>query len=183
MSVDELLALQKKLLMASYALYTCTWVLPLPSEQSFDQKLEAVVKNIPILIGWTAHDGRPFASTMGPQGLQHLPIIGSYLESLGTWYITFSYFKRPSQRFYEQVLRARGISTAYSFNLGATENPLGACHSIDIPFVLGNWEAWQHPLCWWKRIQKTLSRNWELPLKIFGMILQMEGAWDLGTLK
>lgn len=148
MSVDELLGVQKKLLLnpvkTQVMLFAPTLGSdPLPMEQDFDRKLSEVIKDIPILIGCTAQDGRPFASMMGPQSLLTLPIIGSYAESLGTWYITHSYFKWPCQRFQEQVLQAGGTSTSYSFVWAAEGNSLGSCHCIDIPFVLGKEDAWK----------------------------------------
>lgn len=148
MSVDELLALQKKLLLDPVQTQVMLFAPslgfdPLPQEENFDQTLSEAVTKIPVLIGWTTHDGRPFASMMGPQHLLKLPIIGSYLEALGTWYITQSYFKWPSQRFHEQILNVGGSSTSYSFGWTGQNSTLGACHCIDIPFVLGNYESWK----------------------------------------
>ncbi|KAJ5167245.1 uncharacterized protein N7482_006026 [Penicillium canariense] len=148
MSIDKLLGLQKQLLMNPIQKQVMLFApalgyYPLPAEIDFDQTVSQAAKEIPILIGWTGHDGRPFASIMGPQSLLKLPFIGSYVEALGTWYITQSYFKWPSQRFHQLVLQTGGRSTSYSFNWVGTNNPLGACHCIDIPFVLGTWEAWE----------------------------------------
>ncbi|KAJ5146991.1 hypothetical protein N7526_000343 [Penicillium atrosanguineum] len=164
MSVDELLVVQKKLLMnpvkTQVMLFAPTLGSdPLPAEQEFDQKLSEIIKDIPILIGWTANDGRPFASMMGPQSLLKLPIIGPYVESLGTWYITQSYFKWPSQSFHEQVLQAGGTSTSYSFGWAGEGNPLGSCHCIDIPFVLGREGAWKNaPMLAGKSTEEYLAR-------------------------
>ncbi|KAJ6104889.1 hypothetical protein N7486_003578 [Penicillium sp. IBT 16267x] len=164
MSVDELLGVQKKLLMDPVQKQVMPFAPnlgldPLPKEVEFDQKIDEVVRNIPILIGWTAHDGRPFSSMMGPQSLLQLPVIGPYVEALGTWYITRSYFKWPSLRFHEQTLRAGGKSTSYSFEWAADENVLGACHCIDIPFVLGGWNAWKTaPMLTGKNTQEDIAR-------------------------
>lgn len=148
MSVDELLGVQKQLLMNPVRTQVMLFApalgySPLPTEADFDRKVSETAKDIPILIGWTDHDGRPFASMMGPQSLLKLPIIGPYVEAVGTWYITQSYFKRPSQRFHQQVLQAGGTSTIYSFGWAGLDNSLGSCHCIDIPFVLGTRESWE----------------------------------------
>ncbi|KAJ5359364.1 uncharacterized protein N7496_011777 [Penicillium cataractarum] len=148
MSIDDILFVQKQLLMKPVQTQVMLFApalgyAPLPTEQEFDQKIYEATKDIPILIGWTDHDGRPFASMMGPQNLLKLPVVGSYVEALGTWYITQSYFKWPSQRFHQQILQAGGTSTSYSFGWAGNKNPLGACHCIDIPFVLGTRESWK----------------------------------------
>ncbi|KAJ5544358.1 hypothetical protein N7513_006922 [Penicillium frequentans] len=152
MSVDELLGIQKKLLMDPVKKQVMLFAPnlgfdPLPKEQDFDRRINEVVRNIPTLIGWTAHDGRPFSSMMGPQSLLQLPVIGPYVEALGTWYITQSYFKWPSLRFHEQILRAGGISTSYSFGWAADDNALGACHCIDIPSCSGDGMLGRLPRC------------------------------------
>lgn len=164
MSIDELLGVQKQLLMNPVQTQVMLFApalgyAPLPTEQEFDQKVYEAAKDIPILIGWTDHDGRPFASMMGPQNLLRLPVVGSYVEALGTWYITQSYFKWPSQRFHQQVLQAGGTSTSYSFGWAGTKNPLGACHCIDIPFVLGTRESWNPaPMLAGEDTEEHLSR-------------------------
>ncbi|KAJ5553736.1 hypothetical protein N7494_003114 [Penicillium frequentans] len=164
MSVDELLGIQKKLLMDPVKKQVMLFAPnlgfdPLPKEQDFDRRINEVVRNIPILIGWTAHDGRPFSSMIGPQSLLQLPVIGPYVEALGTWYITQSYFKWPSLRFHEQILRAGGTSTSYSFGWAADDNALGACHCIDIPFVLGGWNAWKTaPMLTGQNTQADIAR-------------------------
>lgn len=164
MSVDELLGVQKKLLMSPVKTQVMLFAPtlgsdPLPAEQEFDQKLSEVIREIPILIGWTANDGRPFASMMGPQSVLKLPVIGPYLESLGTWYITQSYFKWPSQSFHNQVLQAGGTSTTYSFGWAGEGNPLGSCHCIDIPFVLGKEGAWKDaPMLAGKNTEEDMAR-------------------------
>ena len=148
MSIGELLGVQKQLLLKPVQTQVMLFAPalgydPLPTKEDFNQKVTEAAKNIPILIGWTGHDGRPFASMMGPQSLLKLPILGSYVEALGTWYITQSYFKWPSQCFHQQVLEAGGKSTSYSFSWAGKTNRLGSCHCIDIPFVLGTREAWK----------------------------------------
>lgn len=148
MTVDELLGLQKKLLLdpvrSQVMLFApAAGYYPLPRQEEFDQRLAKVSKDIPILIGWTTHDGRPFSSLMGPSSLYKWPLIGPLLETFVTWYITQSYFKWPSQNFHSQVVQAGGESTSYSFEWSATRSGLGACHCIDIPFALGSWDAWK----------------------------------------
>ncbi|KAJ5089339.1 hypothetical protein N7532_008023 [Penicillium argentinense] len=164
MTVDELLTLQKNLLLDPVQNQVMLFAPnlgfePLPAEEDFDKKVAKAAKNIPILIGWTAHDGRPFASMMGPSNVLGLPVLGPFLEALGTWYITQSYFKWPSQCFSQQVIDAGGLSTTYSFGWSAQASSLGACHCIDIPFVLGKWETWKSaPMLNGKDTQQDLYR-------------------------
>ncbi|KAJ5388419.1 hypothetical protein N7509_010960 [Penicillium cosmopolitanum] len=163
MTVDGLLALQKKLLLDPVQVRVMLFAPsfgfdPLPEEKDFDEKISEAASRVPILIGWTAHDGRPFASMMGPPNLLKLPIIGSLMETIGTWYITQSYFKWPSQCFHQQILDAGGSSTSYSFGWAGHNSNLGACHCIDIPFVLGSYEAWKlAPMLAGKDTEKVIS--------------------------
>ena len=149
MSVSALLDVQKKLLMDPVRSQVMLFApalghSPLPKETEFDQNVARRVKEIPILIGWTSHDGRPFARMMGPQRQWYqLPVIGDYLEALGTWYITKSYFQWPSQAFHHQVLAAGGKSTTYSFQYHPETSPLGSCHCIELSSILGDWDNWK----------------------------------------
>lgn len=149
MSVSALLDVQKKLLMAPVRDQVMLFApalghSPLPKESEFEHNLTERVKEIPILIGWTQHDGRPFARMMGPQRQWYqLPLIGDYLEALGTWYITRSYFQWPSQAFHNKVLAAGGKSTTYAFQYHPQTSSLGACHCIELSSIFGEWDNWK----------------------------------------
>jgi len=149
MSVAALLDLQRKLLMTPARPQIMLFApalnhYPLPKESDLNQLVTERVKNIPILIGWTAHDGRPFSRLMGPQRQWYdTPIIGDYLEALGTWYVTKSYFQWPSQTFHDQVLLAGGMSTTYTFSWHPPSSPLGANHCIDLATIFGEWKDWR----------------------------------------
>lgn len=149
MTIAELLDLQKKLLLdpvrGRLMLFAPTFgAYPLPSEDAVESKIVEAARGVPVLIGWTAHDGRPFASMSGPLcSLYSMPFVGGSLEALGTWYMTRRYFSLPSQRLHARLVQAGCASTTCSFEWGAQNNPLQACHTIDIPFVLGAPGAWE----------------------------------------
>jgi para-nitrobenzyl esterase len=117
---------------------------PLPGESELNNRLNSRLAEIPILIGWTAHDGRPFARWMGPlRPLYNLPAVGWILESLGTWWVSRSYFAWPSEAFRKQVEDdAGGNATSYEFQWHPARSKLQANHCIDIPFILGRSDAW-----------------------------------------
>ncbi|KAL2823260.1 Alpha/Beta hydrolase protein [Aspergillus cavernicola] len=165
MTVDELLAMQKKLLLDPVRKQVMLFApslgaYPLPGVDEFDQRVAEAVRGIPVLIGWTGHDGRPFSSMLYPmQILYKVPVLGPCLEALQTWFVTRSYFMWPSQGFHERVRRAGGTSTTYSFEWAGAESNLGACHCIDIPFVLGSWEAWKGaPMLKGKDTEEDINR-------------------------
>ncbi|KAJ9647707.1 hypothetical protein H2204_000337 [Knufia peltigerae] len=150
MSTSELLGLQKSMLMNPVRPQVMPFGpaighYPLPEEKDLDTRLNSRLKNIPIMIGWTEHDGRPFASWMGPlRSLYNLPVVGRILESLGTWWVTKSYFAWPSEAFRRQVEDdAGGSATSCEFRWCPNGSQLQANHCIDIPFVLGRPGAWQ----------------------------------------
>lgn len=151
MAIPDLLQLQKQLLMKPVRDQIMLFGPslghhPLPKLCDFDDHLNAALRDKPILIGWTAQDGRPFASMMGPfRSLYGVPLVGSYLESLGTWFVTASYFSWPSRTLHEQIrTKAYGHSTTYAFEWHPLGNALQANHCIDIPFVLGTEDAWKN---------------------------------------
>jgi para-nitrobenzyl esterase len=148
MSVAELLELQKKLLMSPVRKQVMLFAPalgedPLPAFEDFDRRIADAVADVPILIGWTAHDGRPFSGMMDPlAGLYSLPLLGSVLESVQTWYVTRSYFAWPSRAFHDFARKVGGRSTTYEFSWSGSGSGLGSCHCVDIPFVLGARGAW-----------------------------------------
>ncbi|KAL6247849.1 hypothetical protein RBB50_005197 [Rhinocladiella similis] len=150
MSTTELLGLQKSILMNPVRPQIMPFGpalghYPLPGEPELNSRLNSRLRDVPIMIGWTEHDGRPFARWMGPlRSLYNLPGIGRILESLGTWWVTRSYFAWPSDAFRKQVEDdAGGSATSYEFRWYPDGNELQANHCIDIPFVLGRSDAWR----------------------------------------
>ncbi|KIW13930.1 hypothetical protein PV08_06711 [Exophiala spinifera] len=150
MSTSELLDLQRAILMNPVRPQIMPFGPalghhPLPGESELHSRLIGRLKNVPIMIGWTEHDGRPFARWMGPfRSLYNLPVVGRFLESLGTWWVTRSFFAWPSDAFRKQVEEdAGGSATSYQFKWYPEGNGLQANHCIDIPFVLGQPGAWR----------------------------------------
>ncbi|KAL2838384.1 Alpha/Beta hydrolase protein [Aspergillus pseudoustus] len=169
MDVSELLDLQKKLLMDPVRKQVMLFApalgeYPLPAVEEFDKRIAGAVADIPILIGWTAHDGRPFSSMMDPFGLgswgfYNIPLLGSVAEAAQTWYVTRSYFSWPSQEFHAYVRKFAGRSTTYEFGWAAERSKLGSCHCVDIPFVLGAEGAWDAaPMLWGSGTEGDLQR-------------------------
>ncbi|TPX15266.1 uncharacterized protein E0L32_004543 [Thyridium curvatum] len=150
MSAAELLAVQKKLLLDPVRDQVMLFAPalghhPLPDEEGYHARLAGRLRRTPVVIGCTAHDGRPFARMMGPLRASFaLPLVGARLEALGTWFVTRSYFAWPSRRFHEAALRqAGGRSSMYEFRWRPRGSALGASHCVDIPFVLGDWASWR----------------------------------------
>ncbi|KAJ0422629.1 Alpha/Beta hydrolase protein [Aspergillus carlsbadensis] len=149
MSVAELLELQKRLLMNPVRKQVMLFApalgeSPLPAVEDFDRRIADAVADVPILIGWTAHDGRPFSGMMDPlAGLYSVPLLGSVLETIQTWYVTRSYFAWPSKEFHDFVRKVGGRSTTYEFAWSGSGSGLGSCHCVDIPFILGARGVWR----------------------------------------
>ncbi|KEF62041.1 uncharacterized protein A1O9_00013 [Exophiala aquamarina CBS 119918] len=150
MSTSQLLDLQKSLLMDPVKPQIMLFGpalghYPLPLEAALDRRLSSRLRDVPVMIGWTEQDGRPFARWMGPlRSLYPFPGIGRILESLGTWWVTRSYFAWPAQAFRKQVEDdAGGRATSYEFKWHPDGNEMQANHCIDIPFILGRPCAWR----------------------------------------
>ncbi|GES59058.1 para-nitrobenzyl esterase [Aspergillus terreus] len=130
MTTAELLDLQKKLLLdrvwGRHMLFAPAFgAYPLPSENAVESKIVETARGVPVLVRWTAHDGRPFASMSGP---------------------LCSLYSMPFSSVSTAACQAGCASTTCSFDWGAQDNPLQACHTIDIQFVLGAPGAWEKPM-------------------------------------
>jgi len=53
-------------------------------------------------------------------------------------------FIKPSFDFAAQLTRAGGSAYAYMFDWQSPNRRIGACHCIELPFLFGNIETWQH---------------------------------------
>ena len=92
--------------------------------------------DLSVVIGWTSHEVTPFIrKTLG----RHLASPGGRLI---TKIATRRLFIRPSQQ-YVRKLRKAGIAVStYSISWYPEGNPLGACHCIELPFLLGEYRDW-----------------------------------------
>ncbi|MGJ0121501.1 carboxylesterase family protein [Williamsia sp. MIQD14] len=116
---------------------------PLPAPTEVAARRGAVARDVEVLIGWTSDDGSPFVEAIPRlQRLAHLPVAGSTLRRLLTAIVTRRAFSGPAKAFAAAHRDAGGRAVTYEFTWSADDYGVGACHSIEIPFLLGTPQAW-----------------------------------------
>lgn len=116
---------------------------PLPPEDEVDARRREVAQRIPVMIGTTADDARPFVM-FNPRlkPLLGAPLVGSTALRVLGGIGTDRNFAGPAAAFAKQHRLDGGHATTYVFDWHPRASPLGACHCIELPFLMGTFDAW-----------------------------------------
>ena len=116
---------------------------PLPPEDAVDARRREVARRIPVMIGTTTDDARPFAM-LNPrmEPLFGAPLVGSPARRMVGAAATARLFADPAAAFAKQHRLDGGHATTYVFDWHPKGSPLGACHCIELPFLMGTFDAW-----------------------------------------
>lgn len=116
---------------------------PLPSEDEVDARRREVAGRIPVMIGTTTDDARPFVM-LNPKmkPLEGAPLVGATARRVLGATATAQLFAGPATAFAEQHRVDGGHVTTYVFDWHPKGSPLGACHCIELPFLMGTFDAW-----------------------------------------
>lgn len=134
---------------------------PLPSAADVDARIADAAARIEILVGYTRADARPFVS-MDPRGnrLQQAGPAGPYLAAAFGRIMTRRIFGRPAAQLAEKWNRAGGRSSTFRVDWTPRRAPLGACHCIELPLLLGSRGAWSDaPMLGAQPIDEELARR------------------------
>ncbi|WP_409430304.1 carboxylesterase family protein [Mycobacterium sp. SMC-16] len=117
---------------------------PLVSAEQLESQIAAAAAHVEILVGYTRDDGAPFVS-MDPRGarVQRLGPLGAALAKLIGRNLTRTEFGRPATDLARTWERAGGRSATFRIDWAPPRAPLGACHCIELPLLLGAVGAWQ----------------------------------------
>jgi para-nitrobenzyl esterase len=116
---------------------------PLPPEVDVEDRWDEAAKRIDVIIGWTRHDARPFLDlSVRLAPLVNRRWIGTLVRKTLTTWVTATVFGRPAHRFARRHRNAGGRAEAYRFDWAPPHSPLGACHCIELPFLLGAPRTW-----------------------------------------
>lgn len=89
-----------------------------------------------VVIGVNRDDASPYArKALGP--LWHTP-----LRHLMTKLLTDKVFRKPMLSYVKRLEEAGIDVHSYCFRWAPEDSPLGCCHSIELPFLLGHYEDW-----------------------------------------
>lgn len=96
---------------------------------------------LPILGGWTADDDLPF--TMLSHGLENLQWRDRKNLEAQVQSDTKSLYADPTMQALDETTGNGAPAWAYRFTWGVPGSPWGSPHCIELPFLLGDDEAWQ----------------------------------------
>ncbi|MGZ8179945.1 carboxylesterase family protein [Williamsia sp. SKLECPSW1] len=116
---------------------------PLPSPEKAAATRARVAARIPMLVGWAADDGSPYVDLVPPLArIAGLPVVGGIARAVIVRAITRRVFSGPARRVASEHRRAGGRVQTYRFTWRAPGFVEGACHSIELPFLMGRHGSW-----------------------------------------
>jgi para-nitrobenzyl esterase len=151
MSADEVVALQGEVqkhassfgLMGQMAFGTQYGHHPLPAENEIEAAWDRAAPHINILIGHTTEEAGLYLPTVPAlQRVASVPLIGPLIRRTVIKYVTAAVYSRAIRRFAKRHARAGGTAHTYVISWAAPDNPYGAAHTIDLPLLFGNEQAW-----------------------------------------
>lgn len=100
--------------------------------------------DVDLLIGTTRDEMRAFFdSSSALLRLRRLPGLGNRALETLTRTTTSRVFSTPARRLADSRAKAGASVYTYRFDWTPPIAPFGACHTIELPFVFGNEEAWK----------------------------------------
>ena len=116
---------------------------PMPATRDEGRQLADAASRVEILVGYTRNDAAPFVA-MDPRGrrLQLLGLPGRAAARLFGNALTKRVFGGPALRLAESWTSNGGAATTYRVDWSPPGAPLGTCHCIELPLLLGSPERW-----------------------------------------
>jgi len=124
--------------------------------------------NVDLLIGTNRDEMHAFfVSNPSIARLRRIPGVGAVAFDTLSAAVTDRIFRAPARRLADAHAQAGARVYLYAFDWAPPASPLGACHTIDLPFVFGAEDAWsQAPMLGgrpWAEIDalgRTVRRAW-----------------------
>ncbi len=148
-STDEILTAQRELAVvaSSYKSVgalpfgTRMGIAPLPAEQTAAARLAEVAQRCELFVGHTSEDASPYV-LLDPRAerLTRAGFLGRAVYRFVVRRVTHAVFGRSAQGLAAQWTDAGGAAAQYVFGWAPRTGLLGACHSIELPFLFsGSW--------------------------------------------
>ena len=116
---------------------------PLPAEDDVDDAWNQVAPDIDVLIGHTSEEVKFFLPRVPTlQRWTTVPVLGRLVSPAVVGYFTWAVYSRGTRRFARRHVRAGGRALTYVVSWSAPGNPYGAAHTIDLPLLFGDEDAW-----------------------------------------
>jgi para-nitrobenzyl esterase len=116
---------------------------PLPEDDEVEVRHHEVAQRLPVMVGSTADDALPFLK-LNPRLAPVLgaPVVGSTAQRLLSTAATGRLFGGPASAFAKRHRRGGGHAVTYVFDWRPDDGPFGACHCIELPFLMGTYADW-----------------------------------------
>ncbi|EGX93556.1 para-nitrobenzyl esterase [Cordyceps militaris CM01] len=148
MPLEELFEVQKKLAIEARG-FTALGLpfapmlghAPLPSSKAeFDARVQRALERIPIFVGYCRDEGVAFQGLFGGMSPDLQPALTTSVVD----FISKSWFQDDSDKLWEQARAAGGNPWFYELVAAPDGSPFGATHTLEVPFLLGGWDAWKN---------------------------------------
>lgn len=118
---------------------------PLPAESDAEKEWEKRAKDVDVLIGYNEEETSLFVYTL-PTVLKisKIPLIGKIFRKLFVSRTTAKIYGRPADEFVKRHSRGGGNAYSYLLSWGKDRDFLGACHTVDLPLLFGDWQTWNN---------------------------------------
>ncbi|WAL63476.1 carboxylesterase family protein [Amycolatopsis cynarae] len=115
---------------------------PLPGPGRWLPSAAKAARDVDVIIGTTRDEMATFLTGKpGIVRLEALPVLRRGVEAVKKT-TTHWVFERPSLRFADSLAEAGGRVFTYRFDWAAPDSVYGACHCVELPFLLGKETAW-----------------------------------------
>jgi len=117
---------------------------PLPTAAKLAERVADAARRIEVMIGWTEHDASPFLALdarLAP--LMKRRVARRFVAGALTPLVTRRVFAGPAAALARKLRAAGGRVLEYRFAWRPDDSDLGACHCIELPFLLGSADAWR----------------------------------------
>ncbi|MDN5570709.1 MAG: carboxylesterase family protein [Propionibacteriaceae bacterium] len=117
---------------------------PLPAESERDEAWSDVAHDVDVLVGSTAREVALFADEVPAlRRAATVPGVGRGLREAAVRTLTEQIYGRGARTFGRRHHRAGGHGYQYVLDWGAPGNPYRAAHTVDLPLLFGDEDAWR----------------------------------------
>lgn len=117
---------------------------PLPAEEDIDTAWHRHAPDVDVLIGHTAQEAALFVPRIPAlRQLARLPLVGGVLSRAAVAALTQIIYGAGSRRFARRHARYGGRVHHYVVSWAVPGNPWRAAHTVDLPLLFGDEDAWK----------------------------------------
>jgi len=146
----------------------CWGVDPLPAASEMNARVAHVARTVDLFVGCTKLDAAPFVE-ISPRA-SRLRALGPFAKvgaRVASEAMTRRVFSGPAERLADRWRSNGGRASVYRLDWSPPGAPLGACHCMDLPLLLGTPDAWAgapmlgpHPDPVDQRLARKMRRLW-----------------------